>query len=346
MTSGEVTRWTYSETGGLDAATFAEPEPIQWKSFDGRPITGFLYRPPASFEGKRPVIIHIHGGPESQFRPEFRGPDNYFIGKLGIAMIFPNVRGSTGFGKTFLALDNGFQREDAVKDVAALLDWIQAQPFLDAGRVMVRGGSYGGFMTLAVATSYDERIRCSLDIVGPSNFVTFLENTSGYRRDLRRVEYGNETDPKMREFLLRIAPAATREDHQPLFVVQGRTTARPRQRVGADGRDRAQERHAGLVPPRQGRGPRLHQEAEHRLPPVDDRGLRPEVPAGLADRQIGYPLSVRPSGLHQRHSPESTNAPQVEGRAACSVARFFARSSSCALRSASARPWCSTHRFS
>jgi len=132
------------------------------------------------------------------------------------------VRGSSGFGKTFLAMDNGFKREDTYKDINALFDWIRQQPGLDAERIMVTGGSYGGHMTLAVATFYSDRIRCAVDVVGISNLVTFLQNTSGYRRDLRRVEYGDERDPKMREFLERIAPLNNVEKiRKPLFVVQG-----------------------------------------------------------------------------------------------------------------------------
>src|SRR5687767_15939461 len=107
-------------------------------------------------------------------------------------MIFPNVRGSSGFGKTFLTLDNGFKREDSVKDIGALLDWIATRPDLDVDRIMVTGGSYGGFMTLSVATEYSDRIRCALDVVGMSHLATFLENTESYRRDLRRAEYGDE----------------------------------------------------------------------------------------------------------------------------------------------------------
>jgi dipeptidyl aminopeptidase/acylaminoacyl peptidase len=217
-----VTRWTESETGGLDTSAFAEPSLVRWKSFDGREISGFLYRPPAKFTGKRPVIVNIHGGPESQFRPTFLGRNNYFVNEMGVAMIFPNVRGSAGYGKTFLTLDNGFKREDSVKDIGALLDWIATQPDLDASRVMVTGGSYGGYMTLAVATNYDARIRASLDVVGISSFVSFLERTESYRRDLRRVEYGDERDPQMREFLLKIAPLTNAgKITKPLFVVQG-----------------------------------------------------------------------------------------------------------------------------
>ncbi len=229
VTSGKVERWTESETGGLNAQAFSEPELVRWKSFDGRTISGFLYKPPARFAGPRPVVIDIHGGPEGQFRPGFRGRSNYFLEELGVAVLYPNVRGSTGFGKTFVKLDNGMLREDSVKDIGALLDWIPTRPDLDASRVMVMGGSYGGYMTLAVATHYDARIRCSLDVVGISNFVTFLQNTEAYRRDLRRVEYGDERDPAVREFLLRIAPANNAiRITKPLFVVQGKNDPRVR----------------------------------------------------------------------------------------------------------------------
>jgi dipeptidyl aminopeptidase/acylaminoacyl peptidase len=225
--TGKVERWTFSETGGLNTANLPEPELIHWKSWDGRMISGFLYRPPAKFTGKRPVIINIHGGPEGQFRPSFLGRINYWLNELGIAVIFPNVRGSTGYGKTFLSLDNGFLREGSYKDIGTLFDWIQQKPDLDSDRVMVTGGSYGGFMTLAVATTYNDRIRCSVDIVGPSNLVTFLEHTSGYRQDLRRVEYGDERDPKMREFLEQIAPYNKAKNiTKPLFVVAGKNDPR------------------------------------------------------------------------------------------------------------------------
>ena len=227
VSTGKVDRWTASETGGLNPQTFSEPELVHWKTFDGKSISGFLYRPAKRFTGKRPVIIDIHGGPEGQFRPQFLGRNNYYMNELGIAMIFPNVRGSTGYGKTFLTLDNGFLREDSYKDINSLFDWIAQQPDLDSSRVMVTGGSYGGFMTLAVATNYNDRLRCSVDIVGPSNLVTFLENTSGYRQDLRRVEYGDERDSKMRAFLERIAPANKAQNiTKPLFVIQGKNDPR------------------------------------------------------------------------------------------------------------------------
>jgi dipeptidyl aminopeptidase/acylaminoacyl peptidase len=220
--TGTVTRWTESELGGLIASELAEPSLIRWRSFDGREITGFYYRPQARFTGKRPVIINIHGGPEGQYRPGFLGRGNYYLNELGVAVIYPNVRGSTGYGKEFVKLDNGMRREDSVRDIGALLDWIGQQPELDASRVMVTGGSYGGYMTLAVATNYNERICCALDIVGISNFNTFLKNTESYRRDLRRVEYGDERDPQMQAFFERIAPLNNAgKISRPLFVIQG-----------------------------------------------------------------------------------------------------------------------------
>lgn len=224
--SARVTRWTESESA-VDTSAFTQAQTIAWPSFDGRAISGFLFAPPARFAGKRPVIIDIHGGPEGQARPWFQGRNNYWVNELGIALIMPNVRGSSGYGKTFLTLDDGYRREDSYKDIAALLDWIRADPRLDADRVLVTGGSYGGHMALAVATNYPERICCAIDVVGISNLVTFLERTEAYRRDLRRVEYGDERDPKMREFLQRIAPLNNAGNiRKPLFVVQGRNDPR------------------------------------------------------------------------------------------------------------------------
>ena len=222
VSTGEVTRWTESELGGLVASDLSEPELIEWTSFDGRRISGFLYRPPARFTGPRPVIISIHGGPEGQARPGFLGRTNYYLNELGAALILPNVRGSTGYGKEFVALDNAMLRENSVRDIGALLDWIDAQPGLDEDRVMVTGGSYGGYMTLAVATNYADRICCALDVVGISHFGTFLKNTEDYRRDLRRVEYGDERDPAMAAFFDSISPLNNAERiTRPLFVVQG-----------------------------------------------------------------------------------------------------------------------------
>ncbi len=220
--TGELSRWTESELGGLVATELPEPRLVSWTSFDRREITGFLYEPSSCFSGRRPVMVVIHGGPEGQSRPGFLGRSNYFLNELGVALLLPNVRGSTGYGKTFVTLDNGMKREDSVKDIGVLLDWIAKQPNLDASRIMVMGGSYGGYMTLACATRYSDRIRCAIDIVGISNFNTFLKNTESYRRDLRRAEYGDERDPAMQEFFERIAPLSNAAKiAKPLFVVQG-----------------------------------------------------------------------------------------------------------------------------
>lgn len=218
----ELIRWTESELGGMDVSTLQEPQLISWKSFDGMLISGYLYKASSKFSGKRPVIINIHGGPEGQSRPVFQGRSNYYLNELGISIIYPNVRGSTGYGKSFVDLDNGMRREESVKDIGTLIDWIAQQPELDKDRIMITGGSYGGYMTLAVSYLYSDKIRCSLDVVGISNFNTFMKNTEAYRRDLRRVEYGDERDPKMAAFFESTAPLNhTDKIKKPLFVVQG-----------------------------------------------------------------------------------------------------------------------------
>jgi dipeptidyl aminopeptidase/acylaminoacyl peptidase len=226
--SGKLDRWTEGETGGLDAARFVQPRAITWKSFDGLELNGFLYEPDAArFPGKRPVIVSIHGGPEGQFRPGYRSQENYLLDELGVAILAPNVRGSSGYGKSFLKLDNGLHRDDTYRDISALLDWIGAQPRLDASRIMVMGGSYGGHMTWAISAFYNDRIRCAMPIVGMSNLVTFLEHTEAYRRDLRRVEYGDERDPTMRAYLEKIAPMNHLESmHKPIFAVVGKNDPR------------------------------------------------------------------------------------------------------------------------
>jgi dipeptidyl aminopeptidase/acylaminoacyl peptidase len=227
LAGGDLIRWTRSETGGLDPETFAEPELIHYPTFDGRKIPAFVYRPGAKFSGPRPVLIDIHGGPEGQARPGFLGRLNYLIDELGIAIVFPNVRGSSGYGKSYLKLDNGLHREDSVKDIGALLDWIATRPDLDAKRVAVIGGSYGGYMCLAALTHYSDRLKAGIDVVGISNFLTFLKNTQSYRRDLRRAEYGDERDPAMREHLQKISPITSVDRIKvPLLVAQGKNDPR------------------------------------------------------------------------------------------------------------------------
>ncbi|WP_300973016.1 prolyl oligopeptidase family serine peptidase [Sphingomonas sp. LHG3406-1] len=222
--TGKLTRWTQSETGGLDFSRNPEAQLIEVASFDGEKVSGFLYRPdPAKFPGKRPVIVDIHGGPEGQERPGFQGRDNYLINELGIAVFLPNVRGSTGFGKRFVSLDNGpFKREDSVKDIGAFLDALKKDAAIDANRMAVTGGSYGGYMCYASAIRYADSFKGALCNVAISNFVTFLENTQSYRRDLRRVEYGDERDPAQRAKLQEISPLRRiGEIKAPVFVVQG-----------------------------------------------------------------------------------------------------------------------------
>jgi dipeptidyl aminopeptidase/acylaminoacyl peptidase len=222
-----LTRWTESETGGLRTGEFPDAQLVTWKSFDGASIGGFLYLPPPRFPGPRPVIVDIHGGPESQSRPVFPGRNAYFLNELGVAILRPNVRGSSGYGKTFLAADNGFRREDSYKDMAALLDWIKQDGRLDGDRILVTGGSYGGHMTLVAATEYTDKIRCSIDVVGISNLVSFLEHTEAYRRDLRRAEYGDERDARMRAYLDGIAPLnKVQKVTKPMFIVAGRNDPR------------------------------------------------------------------------------------------------------------------------
>jgi dipeptidyl aminopeptidase/acylaminoacyl peptidase len=226
--SGKVERWTESETGGLNTSTFVEPELVKLKSFDGTPISAFVYRPDAQkFPGKRPVIISIHGGPESQSRPGFQARINYYLNELGVGIVYPNVRGSSGYGKTFVTLDNGFKREDSVKDIGAIIEWLQKESAFDPKRIAVMGGSYGGYMVLASMIHFTDQIKCGVDVVGISNFLTFLKNTQDYRRDLRRVEYGDERDEKMHAFLEKISPTTNvKKIKSPLFVVQGKNDPR------------------------------------------------------------------------------------------------------------------------
>jgi dipeptidyl aminopeptidase/acylaminoacyl peptidase len=226
--TGRVDQWTRAAVpSGVDVRSFADQQVVRWISFDRRMISGLLNLPPPSFTGKRPVVVLIHGGPESQATVGFMNRFNYLINELGMAVIQPNVRGSAGYGKTFLSLDDGMKREDSVKDIGALLDWIGTQPQLDAQRVLVMGGSYGGYMTLATSVLYGERIAGAIDSVGISHFVTFLTRTESYRRDLRRVEYGDERDPAMRAFLNKISPLTNADKiRKPLFVVQGKNDPR------------------------------------------------------------------------------------------------------------------------
>lgn len=224
----KLTRWTFSEVGGLNPETFTAPQRIKFQSFDDRTIPAYYYKPRgASPDSKVPVVISIHGGPESQYRPYFSGSSQYYVNDLGFAVIAPNVRGSAGYGKTYLKLDNAELREDSVKDIGALLDWIAEQPELDESRVAVIGGSYGGYMVLASLVHFGDRLKAGIDIVGIASFTTFLESTSAYRQDLRRAEYGDERDPAMRAVFERINPTSNADKiRSALLVAHGKNDPR------------------------------------------------------------------------------------------------------------------------
>lgn len=231
LDNNNLVQWTYSEVGGLNNNSFAKATLIHYPTFDlvqnePRLIPAFYYKP-AKATGKVPVVINIHGGPEGQSRPNFSSFISYMTNEIGIAVISPNVRGSSGYGKSYLKADNGYLREESVKDIGALIEWIAKQPELDASRIAVYGGSYGGYMVLASLTHFNDKLRCGIDVVGISNFVTFLNNTEEYRRDLRRVEYGDERDPKMNAFLQKISPTNNIDKiTKPLFIIQGQNDPR------------------------------------------------------------------------------------------------------------------------
>ena len=226
-----VARWTRSEAGGIDMGSLSPPELVRFPTWDrvgGHPrmLSAWVYRPQHA-SAPVPVVIDIHGGPEAQYRPEWDPFLQFLVNELGYAVVAPNVRGSSGYGKSFLALDNGVLREDAVRDIGSLLVWIGVQPGFDRDKVAVMGGSYGGYMALAALVTYGERLRGGIDLSGISNFVTFLRNTSGYRRDWRRQEYGDERDPNMRMFLQRISPLSNASRiRRPLLVVAGQNDPR------------------------------------------------------------------------------------------------------------------------
>lgn len=227
-------RWTFSETGGLNSGNFVTCSLIDFQTFDTdeatrktRIIPSFMFKPKNTTLGKLPVIIDIHGGPEGQSLPNFSNARQFWANELGCVVLVPNVRGSTGYGKTYLKLDNGALRENSVKDIGALLDWVATQPDLDASRVAVFGGSYGGYMSLACMTNFNARLKCGVDLFGISNFVTFLKNTSSYRADLRRVEYGDERDPAMAQILEKISPLTNIKNiTKPMFIFQGENDPR------------------------------------------------------------------------------------------------------------------------
>jgi dipeptidyl aminopeptidase/acylaminoacyl peptidase len=228
LAGGRVTRWSYSEVGGLDPKSFVTPARVRFASFDGREIPAYVFKPRTAGKNKKaPVLINIHGGPEGQYRPGFNGTEQFYLNELGVAVVHPNVRGSAGYGKTYLRLDNAQNREDSVRDIGALLDWIERQEDLDPARVAVIGGSYGGYMVLASLVHFGERLRAGVDIVGIASFRSFLKNTSAYRQDLRRAEYGDERDPAMQAYFEKIDPLNNAEKiASALLVAHGRNDPR------------------------------------------------------------------------------------------------------------------------
>jgi dipeptidyl aminopeptidase/acylaminoacyl peptidase len=230
IATNRLEAWTHSEAGAVDLAKFVTPRLAKFPTFDrtdgqARQIPVYVYEP--SRPGPHPVLIALHGGPESQFRPGFDPWLQYVVNELGFAVVAPNVRGSSGYGKSYLALDNGVLREDAVKDVGALLVWLSLQGAYDAKHVVVSGGSYGGYLALATLVNFSDRLRGGVDLSGITDFVGFLTDTAPYRQNQRRVEYGDERDPDMRAYLRRISPLTNAERiSRPLLIVHGKNDPR------------------------------------------------------------------------------------------------------------------------
>ncbi|MCU4801134.1 alpha/beta fold hydrolase [Halobacteria archaeon HArc-gm2] len=233
--TGEAERWTYAATAGIPESTFVAPEVVRFESFDGREIPAFFSLPDGAATdgdaandatgtvgggtGETPVIVDIHGGPESQRRPSFSGLTQYFLSQ-GYAVFEPNVRGSTGYGTEYTRLDDVENRMDSVRDIEAGVEWLHDHPAVDPDRIVAMGGSYGGFMVLAAMTEYPDLWAAGVDVVGIANFVTFLENTGDWRRSLREAEYGSLEDD--REFLESISPIHSADQiDAPLFVLHG-----------------------------------------------------------------------------------------------------------------------------
>ena len=219
----KLERWTESEIGPIDRATLAQPYLIRFHSFDGLSVPAFVYRPvQAPARAKTPVLISIHGGPEAQSFPGWSATTQFYADTLGVTVIVPNVRGSTGYGRAYMDMDNGPKREDSVKDIGSLLDWIAKQPTLDAGRVAVIGGSYSGYVVLASMELYGDRLAAGVESFGITDWTSFLQHTEAYRRDNRRGEYGDERDPAMQAVFDRISPMKNvRKINKPMLIQQG-----------------------------------------------------------------------------------------------------------------------------
>jgi dipeptidyl aminopeptidase/acylaminoacyl peptidase len=230
IATNHLEEWTHSEAGAVDAATFVMPRLARYPTFDRtdgaeRQIPVYIYEP--STPGPHPVLITLHGGPGSQFRPGFDPWIQYVVNELGFAVVAPNVRGSAGYGKSYSSLDNGMLREDAVKDVGALLVWLSLQSAYDAKHVVVSGDSYGGYLALASLVNFGERLRGAVDMAGITDFTGFLSSAAPYLLSGRRAEYGDERDPDTKAFLRRMSPLTNAERiARPVLIVQGKNDPR------------------------------------------------------------------------------------------------------------------------
>ena len=214
---------THSPYAGINPDIFTEPKLIKYTSFDGLEIPAFLYLPPKYSGGPIPFIVDMHGGPEGQFRPYFNRHFQYLM-LHGYGILAPNVRGSEGYGKEYMAMDNYKNRLNSVKDMKAGVDWLIANGYTEKGEIGVKGGSYGGYMVMAGITEYPDLFSAAIDEVGIVNFVSFLRNTSAYRRELREAEYGPLTDTAFLQSISPLNKAAVIKT--PLLVVHGENDPR------------------------------------------------------------------------------------------------------------------------
>jgi dipeptidyl aminopeptidase/acylaminoacyl peptidase len=222
LKSNEQTTWERAVAVGSKPEPGAAPLLVRYPTFDGRTIPAFVRRPTAEHAKPSPVLIMLHDGPARQYRPRYSPLDEYLVDALGIAVVHPNVRGSTGYGRSFQRLDDGPLREGALKDVGALLDWIATQPDLDGHRVAVAGLSHGGLLALAALAKYGERLRAGIDLAGPSNLETYLQGQPASELPYWRSEYGDERDPSTLEFLHAFSPLIqAAKIRKPLLVVHG-----------------------------------------------------------------------------------------------------------------------------
>jgi dipeptidyl aminopeptidase/acylaminoacyl peptidase len=220
--TGRTARATESNTAGLDMATMIVPEHVTFPSGDGLPIHGLLYQPTNVAPGRRaPVLLDVHGGPTAQARPEFSATQQYLLTR-GIAILDLNYRGSTGYGKTFARANDRRLRDNELHDLDGAMQWLRAQPVLDASRVAIMGSSYGGYLTMAGMARRPALFKSGVAFVGVSNWLTALEGASPQLKASDRIEYGDVNDQSDRAFFKQISPL-TYVDRvgAPMLVVHG-----------------------------------------------------------------------------------------------------------------------------